>query len=153
MSAARVQQDLSVFRKIVLTAVETLSAQHEHIGASMIQKFLEMRTGKVPSLSQIGNNLRVLKKRGILIDYRAHGHKYWKKTGRKYEAENDTIHRALIAFPVSMYRKISKYAKMANISRTSLVTNLVGAALASIEDMESSGELDISRFSSKHNEK
>jgi hypothetical protein len=141
MSPQKQEIDLVELRTQIIYAVEQLSPNHNRVSAEMMKKFVEMRTGETYTLSQIGNNLRILKKKGILSEKRIRGHRYWSVTGRRYDAKGDEIHRALIAFPKTMYDRISKFAALAGLSRTAFVTNMVGIGLESLEPLRESGEL------------
>jgi hypothetical protein len=144
MSPQQNEVDLADLRKQLIEAVLQLEPQHrDRVSAEMIQKFVEMNTGEVHTLTRIGNNLRVLKKRGVLHDVRIRGHRYWRCTGRKYDSQEDAVHRALVAFPKSLHTRIVKYAKLAGLSRTAFVVNMVGIGLSSLEPMEASGELGL----------
>lgn len=130
--------DLIELRKDLIDALETLAPEHPRATAEMLQKFIEMRSGKNNSLSQIGNNLRILKKKGILEDVRVKGHRYWSLTGKKYA--EDEIVRVLVAFPKAMHDRIIEFTKLGQgrqkLSKTAFIVNMVGVGLRSLEPLK-----------------
>lgn len=131
--------DLIELRKELLEALETLAPEHPRATAEMLQKFIEMRTGQNYSLSQIGNNLRILKRKNILEDVRVKGHRYWSLTGRKYA--EDAVVRVLVAFPGAMHAQIVEFTKLGDdkkrrLSKTAFIVNMVGMGLKSLDPLK-----------------
>lgn len=129
--------DLIELRQELLDALEALEPNHPRATAEVLQKFLEMR-GKNYSLSQIGNNLRILKKKRILSDVRVKGHRFWSRTGKKYV--EDEVVRVLVAFPKAMHDRIVEFTKLGDgkqkLSKTAFIVNMVGVGLRSLDPLK-----------------
>jgi len=126
--------DLIELRRLMLEALEKMEAEHPRVTAEVLQTYLEMTTGKKYSLSQLGNNLRILKKKRIVEDVRSRGHRYWALTGKKYS--EDEVVRVLVAFPKRMHDQIVEFSKFASLSKTQFVVNMVGVGLRSLSPLK-----------------
>ena len=147
---ANEEVDIIELRRDILEALETLAPEHPRATADMLQKFLEMRNGHLHSVGKLGNNLRVLKKRGVLAEVRVRGHRYWSLTGKEYKEEGTQM--VLVAFPKKMHDQIKAFVKLGDgrkrkLSKTAFILNMVGIGLRSLDSLQK--ELD---FQDRENE-
>lgn len=110
-------------RKLIIEALQALSTEHgDDVSTRMIGTYLRMR-GYEFNLIGIGNNMRVLKQRGMVSMKVFNGKRWWGATNKPYfEEVNNKI---LLAVPVKTYQMIKDLAKQEKLNVTAFILKML----------------------------
>lgn len=126
-------------RKKIVESMMMLHKEHRNITNEILRTYLEMRMhhgdkevrqafeGNVLQ-SVVGNNLRILRADGIIVDFRERGKRYWKLTGKK--PETHPPQKVLIPIPHSVNQQVTRIAKKERTTKVAVFIDLLKTALA-----------------------
>lgn len=120
-------------RKDIFTALKSFQRSKKVLYVSSYQLrdwFLERYT-RVPSLHQIGNNLRILMRSGIVGKHRIQGYGYWCLTGKKHVEE--ALMPFLLRTPRSLHERCVKVSRARGISMNAFLCSLVESGVSRLE--------------------
>ncbi len=81
------------------------------------------------SLEKIGNNLRMLKKEGVVSDTQMEGKRSWSLTGNEFVGQ--PLVKVIVAFPKDVHNGIRTESLKAGLSRTAYIVQTVREGLPS----------------------
>lgn len=84
------------------------------------------------TLEQIGNNLRILKDKGVVSDTKIDGKRCWSLTGNEFD--NRPAVRMVVAFPKATHESICEGALKTGQSKTSYIIESVEKRVSECEE-------------------
>jgi len=103
-----------------------VSAEDRKFIEEAIAHYFKMNE-KIPSPKELGNNLRILRKLGVVRGFESGSRRSWELTGVLYEPEE--FQNMLLPIPKSIHDMLRRLAKLAGVSMTAFAVDVISRSV------------------------